>query len=111
MALIKDLARLRIGRVLRPHWKALSLALLAVLGETAADVMEPWPITIVVDNILQGKPLHGTLQTIVSALFGQNSASLLFFALGLVLLVAIIGGASQYVEKYLTTSGRQRVTH
>src|SRR5262245_39859601 len=111
MALIKDLARLRIGRVLRPHWKALSLALLAVLGETVADVMEPWPITIVVDNVLQGKPLHGTLNTFVTALFGQNSSSLLSFALALVLLVAIIGGVSQYVEKYLTTTVSQWVAH
>jgi ATP-binding cassette, subfamily B, bacterial len=109
--MIKDLVRLRLGRVLRPHWKALSLALLAVVGETAADVMEPWPLTIVVDNVLQGKPLHGTLNAIVSALFGQNASSLLAFALGLVLLVAIVGGVSSYVEKYLTTSVSQWVAH
>jgi ATP-binding cassette, subfamily B, bacterial len=109
--MIKDLARLRLGRVLRPHWKALLLALLAVVGETAADVMEPWPLTIVVDNVLQGKPLHGTLNAIVSALFGQNASSLLAFALALVLLVAIVGGVSSYVEKYLTTSVSQWVAH
>ena len=109
--MIKDLARLRLGRVLRPHWKELSLALLAVVGETAADVMEPWPLTIVVDNVLQGKPLHGTLDALVSALFGQNSSSLLAFALGLVLLVAIVGGVSSYVEKYLTTSVSQWIAH
>lgn len=109
--MFKDLARLRIGRILRPHWKVLAVALLAVVGETAADVMEPWPITIVVDNVLQGKRLHGTLEMIVSALFGQNSSSLLLFALGLVVLVAIIGGVSQYVEKYLTTSVSQWVAH
>ena len=38
---------LRLGRVLRPHWKALVLALAAVIGETAADVLEPWPVTII----------------------------------------------------------------
>ena len=111
MALIKDLTRLRIGRVLRPHWKVLLVALLAVVGETVADVMAPWPLTIVVDNVLQGKRLHGTLDLIVSTIFGQNSSSLLAFALGLVLLVAIVGGISQYVEKYLTTTVSQWVAH
>ena len=50
-------SRFLLGRILRPHWKALALALLAVVGETLADVLEPWPIKIVVDNILQGKTL------------------------------------------------------
>ena len=43
---------LRLGRLIRPRWKALAIALVAVLGETLADVLEPWPIKIVIDNIL-----------------------------------------------------------
>ena len=46
-----------VGHLVRSHWKALTLALVAVLGETLADVLEPWPIKIVVDNILQAKKL------------------------------------------------------
>ena len=41
---------------LRPHWKALSLALLAVVGEAATDLLEPWPLKIVLDYLLQSKP-------------------------------------------------------
>ena len=48
----KRSARLKIIRLIRPHWQALSIALLAVLGETVTDVLEPWPIKIVVDNIV-----------------------------------------------------------
>ncbi len=40
---------------LRPHWKALALALLAVLGEAGADVLQPWPLKIVLDYLLQSK--------------------------------------------------------
>ena len=54
-----------IGRLIRPHWKALAIALLAVLGETLADVLEPWPIKIVVDNILQSKKLPGPWAALV----------------------------------------------
>ena len=40
---------------LRPHWLSLTVAFVAVLGETLTDVLEPWPIKIVVDNLLQDK--------------------------------------------------------
>ena len=46
---------LSISRLIRPYWKALTLAFVAVLGETFGDVLEPWPIKIVIDNILQSK--------------------------------------------------------
>jgi ATP-binding cassette subfamily B protein len=102
---------LRIGRILRPHWKALVLALIAVIGETVADVLEPWPITIVVDHVLQAKRVTGPLGAFVTDVFGQNTSALLQFALASVLLIAIVGGISGYVEKYLTTSVSQWVAH
>src|ERR1019366_1939993 len=43
--------RLKIAEVLRPHWKALTIAMAAVLGETLADIGSPWPIKIVMDNL------------------------------------------------------------
>jgi len=41
-----------VSHLARSHWKALALAFIAVLGETAADVAEPWPVKIVIDNVL-----------------------------------------------------------
>ena len=100
-----------LGRLLRPHWKTLLLALLAVVGETLADVLEPWPITIVVDNVLQGKRLPAPLVGVVGSIFGHDTSALLRFALGSILLIAVVGGVSTYVEKYLTTSVSQWVAH
>jgi len=100
-----------LARILRPHWKTLVVAFIAVIGETAADVLEPWPITIVVDNILQGKHLSGVLGHAVGLLFGQNASALLIFALVAVLTIAIVGGISGYIEKYLTTTVSQWVAH
>jgi len=105
------LTTLGIGRLLRPHWKALVVAFVAVIGETLADVLEPWPITIVVDNILEGKKLRGPLGAAVTGLFGHDPAAMLKFALGLVLLIAVVGGISAYIEKYLTTSVSQWIAH
>jgi subfamily B ATP-binding cassette protein MsbA len=100
-----------LGRILRPHWKALTLALFAVIAETLGDVLEPWPISIIVDNILQGKPLRGTLSVIVLRIFGDNTSAMLEFALAAVVVIAVVGAVGAYVEKFLTTSVSQWVAH
>src|SRR6186997_2548968 len=107
----KSSRRLRIIDLLRPHWKALTVALVAVLGETLTDILEPWPIKIVVDNILQSKKLPSVLGGIVTGLFGSNAGAVLYFAVAAVALIAIVGAVSSYVEKYLTTSVSQWVGH
>ena len=102
---------LRIIDLVRPHWKTLTIALVAVLGETLTDILEPWPIKIVVDNILQSKKLPPALGEIVTRLFGQNANAIVNFAVAAVAVIAIVGAVSSYVEKYLTTSVSQWVAH
>ena len=103
--------KLKLTDLLRPHWTALTLAFIAVLGETATDVLEPWPIKIVVDSLLQHKKLPGWIGHIVGGLFGQDQIAVLNFAVGAVAAIAIVGAVSSYIEKYLTTSVSQWVTH
>jgi ATP-binding cassette subfamily B protein len=102
---------LRIVELVRPHWKALAVALVAVLGTTLTDILEPWPIKIVVDNILQSKVLHGRLGGAVSGLFGHNTYAIINFAVAAVAVIAVVGAVSSYIEKYLTTSVSQWVGH
>jgi ATP-binding cassette subfamily B protein len=97
--------------LVRPHWKALTMALVAVLGETVTDILDPWPIKIVVDNILQSKKLPAVLDGIVTGLFGQNAYAVVNFAVAAVAIIAIVGAVSAYFEKYLTTSVSQWVGH
>ena len=99
-----------VSHLVRSHWKALTLALLAVLGETVADVLEPWPVKVVVDNVLLNKKLPPRLDAIVN-LFPHNAFATLNFALAGVLLIAVIGAISSYTEKFLTTSVAQWVAH
>lgn len=107
----KSSAKLRIAHLIRPHWKALTIALLAVLGVTLTDVIEPWPIKIVVDNLLQSKKLPGWLGEFVSGIFGQDKLAILNFAVAAVAVIAVVGALSSYVEKYMTTSVSQWVAH
>jgi len=104
-------AKLSVVRLIQPYWKQLALAFVAVLGETFSDVLEPWPIKIVIDNILQSKKLPGWLAGFVSGAFGQNKLAVLNFAVAAVAGIAVVGAISSYIEKYLTTSVSQWVTH
>jgi subfamily B ATP-binding cassette protein MsbA len=97
--------------LLRPHWKALTLALIAVFGETVTDILQPWPIKIVVDNIVQSKKLPGWAGGIVSGFLGGDKYATLNFAVAAVALIAVVGAVSAYWEKYLTTSVSQWVGH
>ena len=97
--------------LLGPHWKTLSFALLAVIGETSTDLLEPWPLKIIVDNLLQSKPLPPWLTAIVSHMAGQNKFAVLNFAVLAVMVIAVVGAVSSYTEKYLTTSVGQWVMH
>jgi ATP-binding cassette subfamily B protein len=107
----KQSEKLRIIGLIRPHWKALSLAFVAVLGQTFSDVLEPWPIKIVIDNILQSKKLPSWLAGSIVEIFGQDKTAILNFAVAAVAAIAVVGAISSYFEKYLTTSVSQWVTH
>lgn len=103
--------RFHIVDVIRPHWKALTIAFIAVLGETLTDILQPWPIKIVVDHLLQSKALPHWLGGIVSRLFGQNPNAILNFSVAAVAAIAVVGAVSSYVENYLTTSVSQWASH
>jgi subfamily B ATP-binding cassette protein MsbA len=46
---------LTIGDLLKPHSKALAVGLLAVIGEGIVNILEPWPLKIILDNVLQSR--------------------------------------------------------
>jgi subfamily B ATP-binding cassette protein MsbA len=96
---------------MRPYWKALSIAGIAVIGETLTDVLEPWPVKVVVDSVLQSKPLKGWVGDAVFKVFGQNAFAVLNFAVAAVVLIAVLGAISSYVESYFTNSVGQWVAH
>ena len=65
---------LQIGDLLRPHWKALTGGLLAVIGGGIADILQPWPLKIVFDGVLQARTQHlsGWLNHIIESITGGD---------------------------------------
>ncbi len=64
----------KITSLLRPHLKLLVIGFLGVIGEAVANLLEPWPLKVVLDNVLQSKPTQGWLNTwILSSLWAITS--------------------------------------
>lgn len=101
----------RLTSLLRPHLKLLVIGFLGVVGEGVANLLEPWPLKIVLDNVLKSKPASGWLNTWILSTFGSDKLGVLKFAALAVLVIAIVGAACSYLEKYVTTSVGQWVTH
>jgi len=104
-------SKLSIAHLLRPHWKSLTIAFIAVLGESLTDILEPWPLKIVFDYVIDTKKAPVWLDDIIRATIGHDKFAVLNFAAVAVILVAVIGAASSYTEKYLMTTVGQWVMH
>jgi ATP-binding cassette subfamily B protein len=103
----------KIADLLLPHWKALTVGLVAVIGEGAADLLQPWPLKIVFDSVLQSRTLrgHGWLNHQIMSHTGGDRLATLKFAAIAALVIAAVGALCAYIEKYLTTSVGQWVMH
>src|SRR5438094_8715890 len=102
--------KIRITDLLYPHWLTLTLAFIAVIGESVTDLLEPWPLKIVFDYVFGSKQMPAWLAGIVSFI-GTDKLSILNFTVLAVIAIAIVAAISSYFEKYLTTSVGQWVMH
>ena len=97
--------------LLRPHTRSLALALLAVLGEGAANLLEPWPLKFVFDSFSKSGPKHGWLNSWIQSMIGPDKIAALEFAAAAVFGIALLDAVCFYADKYLTTSVGQWVMH
>jgi ATP-binding cassette subfamily B protein len=103
--------KIQITLLLRPHWKTLLVAFIAVIGESATDLLEPWPLKIVLDYVLSSKQMPDWLAAAVNSLMGQDRLAILNFAVLAIIAIAVAGAISSYTQNYLTTSVGQHVMH
>jgi ATP-binding cassette, subfamily B, bacterial len=103
--------RLSIRALLQPHWGALTLGFLAIAGESAANLLQPWPLKLVLDDVLRSRETHGWVMRLIHRLVGTDKMAVLEFACAAVLGIAVLDAICSYGEKYLTTSVSQWVSY
>jgi subfamily B ATP-binding cassette protein MsbA len=85
--------------------------MLAVLLEGAANLAEPWPLKILLDNVLKSKPAHGWLNDLILSLTGGERYAILKLAAVSVLIIAAVGAICSYSEKLLSMNIGQRIVY
>jgi subfamily B ATP-binding cassette protein MsbA len=103
--------RLTIRELLKPHMGTLLLGGLAVMGEAVANLLQPWPLKIVLDDVLQSKGSHGWVVHAIHSLVGADKIAIVKFACVIVLAIAALDAICTYAEKYLATSVAQWVSY
>ena len=110
-SLNKKKRQISLVRLLLPHWKALSLGMLAALGSSLADMLSPLPLKIVIDHVLGSKPMPAWLAPWTSSIFGANRTDMLNFAAVSVVGIALLAAISSYVQSLSMTTVGQWVMH
>ena len=94
--------------LVRPYRALLALAFVAMAIESAATIWEPWPLKLIVDNVLGGKPLPAALAG--WAIFGTSPLAILNAAVLALIAITALGAAGSFAQKYLSASVGQRIT-
>src|SRR5262245_57233018 len=102
---------IRPSRLLRFHWKRLVIAAIGVIGVSSADLLQPWPLKIVLDYVIANRRMPEWLNSLVNLAFGHDSAAILNFAIASVVIITLVDSISSYTQSYFMTSIGEWVGH
>jgi len=98
---------IKLRALLRPYWPLLVLAFTAMLVESAMDLLEPWPLKVILDYVVGGKRPPAWLDGWIGD--AESRLELLNIAIAAVMGIALVGAVSSYTERYLSTTIGKRV--
>ena len=101
-----------VAGLIRPYRRTLVFILLAMLVETAMNLAGPWPLKIILDNVVGDHKMTPWLHRLIGPLL-ENGSRLHVAALAAMafVLVAMIGAIASYIDNYYTESVGQWVAH
>lgn len=92
---------------LRPHRRTLATAYMFRLLSVAAAVVSPWPLKVIIDNVIARRPLPGPLRSFGAAL---SPEWVVMWLAAFFMLTAIVGAVTGALEKNLSARVRERLT-
>ncbi len=100
-----------VRELVRPYRKWLIIVFIAMLFETAMSLAAPWPLKIILDNVVGKHQLPEYLTWLRDLSFAEQTQSLAAVAGLLVVLIAVIGAVAGYIDNYYTESVAQYVAN
>ncbi|WP_248353573.1 ABC transporter ATP-binding protein [Anaeromyxobacter oryzae] len=100
-----------IAELLRPYRVWLAMILLATAAETAASLAAPWPLKIVLDNVIEGREPLAWIRHAARWMPGSHAIRFAVLAAVATVLIAALGAISSYVEHYYTEDVGQWVAN
>src|SRR5215831_3262192 len=101
-----------IWRLIRPYRAMLVVIFLAMLVQTAMGVAAPWPLKVVVDNVVGDHKLPDVVEDAIRPFAaGGDRMRLAAVAAIVTVLIALLGAIASYVANYYTTSVGQWVAN
>ena len=83
------------------RWHVLLVVLSAMLFKVALNVVKPWPMVLLVDHILQNRPLPQWAQNFLNLLPGEpTQTGLIGWAVGGTAIIFLLGWAAGLAEAY-----------
>ena len=97
--------------LIRPYRAWLVIVFAAMLVETAMSLAGPWPLKVVIDNVLSGHKLPEWLHWIDDFGLSQSKMGLAAVAAIALVVIAAVGALATYIDNYYTESVGQWVAH
>src|SRR5258708_9977459 len=101
-----DMVRL-VARLLRPYRGWVAIILLATLIETAMSLAAPWPLKIIIDNVLAGHKPPLWLHDIAKWIPGHSVIRIAAVAAFASVIIAALCALASYIDNYYTEKGGQ----
>ncbi len=103
-----------IRELIRPYRGTLLVILTAMMVETLMSLAGPWPLKIILDNVVGSHHLPGWFDHFVASLtseLGPGKMKIAAVAAIGAILIAVIGSLASYIDNYYTESVGQWVAH
>ncbi|CAN5595448.1 ABC transporter ATP-binding protein [soil metagenome] len=101
-----------IGGLIRPYRRTLAIIFVAMLVETLMSLATPWPLKIILDNVVGDHKMAPWLHRILGPLLENGSRlQVALIAALLYVIIACLGAIASYIDNYYTESVGQYVAH
>ena len=99
------------GPYILPYWWRLLLALVVSLVGSLADLLRPWPLKIIVDNVVGARPHHHqpVIESLLLSLIGHDRTQLLLASVAFVILAALLNGVCDFGQTVWMSNAGQRI--